>query len=124
MVYITSWPQFQREAEALYARSPFKTRYCVKWRSVEGSLVLKLTDDTTCLKYRATSTVYFHKFQALNLLLMEKMQNRKLPAPPPPETTAGPGAADAASTAPRAGAAAASGTHAGGGKKRGGKKKK
>ncbi|KIO19653.1 hypothetical protein M407DRAFT_246097 [Tulasnella calospora MUT 4182] len=124
MVYITSWPQFQREAEALYARSPFRTRYCVKWRSVEGTLVLKLTDDTTCLKYRATSTAYFHRFQALNLSLMEKMQNRKLPAPAPPEAAAGSGAADAASTVPRAGAPATSGTHAGSGKKRGGKKKK
>ena len=24
-----------------------QTRYCVKWRSVEGRLVLKITDDTT-----------------------------------------------------------------------------
>jgi hypothetical protein len=69
MVYIASWQDFQRAAEDLYAKSPNKvsclpcfcpkfdpsftrtrspqTRYCVKWKSSEGKLVLKITDDTT-----------------------------------------------------------------------------
>jgi len=79
MVYIKSWQQFQKEAETVYAKSPKKARYCVKWRHVEGSLVLKVTDDVTCVKYKTRSNMYFHRFLALNLSLMEKMQNRKLP---------------------------------------------
>jgi len=65
MVYIASWQEYQEAAENLYAKSPNRvnldfycrfiilnhcapqTRYCVKWRSSEGKLVLKITDDTT-----------------------------------------------------------------------------
>jgi signal recognition particle subunit SRP9 len=64
MVYITSWQEYQEAAENLYAKAPNKVRlfriylhrmrlidtqarYCVKWRSSEGKLVLKITDDTT-----------------------------------------------------------------------------
>ena len=68
MVYIHSWQEFQDAAEALYSKSPnnvclyqfqtidfltwfqssiLQTRYCVKFRSSEGKLVLKITDNTT-----------------------------------------------------------------------------
>ena len=71
MVYINSWQKYQEAAENLYANSPRKvwppnsvpsslyvfslgladglrkTRYSVKWRSSEGKLVLKITDDVT-----------------------------------------------------------------------------
>lgn len=68
MVYIHSWQEFQDAAEALYSKSPndvcsinlyktdfllsdqssiLQTRYCVKWRSSQGKLVLKITDNTT-----------------------------------------------------------------------------
>ncbi|KAG8935830.1 hypothetical protein FRC03_000728 [Tulasnella sp. 419] len=115
MVYIASWQQFQRDAEALYARSPRKARYCVKWRSKEGSLVLKLTDDTTCLKYKTTSSIFLNRFEALNLALMEKMQNRRIPPPSIPlpsqeiaQATAGggPGASDAVQASTAAASAA------------------
>lgn len=67
MVYISSWQQYQDAAENLYASSPRKvcarvhvnanankfgltcweTRYSVKWKSSEGKLVLKITDNVT-----------------------------------------------------------------------------
>ncbi|GLB44287.1 putative signal recognition particle 9 kDa protein (SRP9) [Lyophyllum shimeji] len=55
MVYIHSWQEYQDAAEALYAKSPNKTRYCVKWKSSEGKLVLKITDNTTCIKFKTYS---------------------------------------------------------------------
>jgi len=77
MVYIHSWQEFQKAAEELYAKEPFKTRYCVKWRSSDGKgkLVLKITDDVQCIKYKTHSSVFLNRFEALNLSLMEKMQN-------------------------------------------------
>ncbi|KAG7085907.1 hypothetical protein E1B28_003441 [Marasmius oreades] len=78
MVYIQSWQEFQDAAEALYQKSPNKVRYCVKWRSCEGKLVLKITDDITCLKFKTYSSLYLNRFEALNLSLMEKMQNRRV----------------------------------------------
>jgi signal recognition particle subunit SRP9 len=77
MVYISSWNEYQEAAEALYAKSPNDTRYCVKWRSPEGILVLKITDNTTCLKFKTFSSIFLNRFEALNLSLMQKMQNRR-----------------------------------------------
>ncbi|KAG8908824.1 hypothetical protein FRB99_003062 [Tulasnella sp. 403] len=121
MVYIKSWQQFQHDAEALYAKSPNTARYCIKWRHIQGTLVLKVTDNVTCLKYKMNSALNFHRFQALNLSLTEKMQNRKLPAVITPATVASV-AAEGGSPRP----SSPSGGHHphGGGKKKGGKKKR
>ncbi|KAF9447382.1 signal recognition particle, SRP9/SRP14 subunit [Macrolepiota fuliginosa MF-IS2] len=77
MVYIHSWQEFQDAAEALYAKSPNKARYVAKWKSSEGKLVLKITDDTTCIKFKTFSSIFLNRFEALNLSLIEKMQNRR-----------------------------------------------
>ncbi|KAI0310808.1 signal recognition particle, SRP9/SRP14 subunit [Amylostereum chailletii] len=86
MVYINSWQQFQDAAEALYTTSPTKTRYCVKWKSSEGKLVLKITDDTTCLKFKTHSSVFLNRFEMLNRTLMQKMTNARPPTLPIPAT--------------------------------------
>ncbi|KAI0920286.1 hypothetical protein AcW1_002070 [Taiwanofungus camphoratus] len=77
MVYISSWQEYQEAAEALYEKSPSTTRYCVKWRASEGKLVLKITDNTTCLKFKTYSSIFLNRFEALNFSLMQKMQNRQ-----------------------------------------------
>ncbi|KAL9710777.1 hypothetical protein Ac2012v2_006314 [Leucoagaricus gongylophorus] len=77
MVYIHSWQEFQDAAEALYTNSPNKARYVVKWKSTEGKLVLKITDDTTCIKFKTFSSIFLNRFEALNLSLIQKMQNRR-----------------------------------------------
>ncbi|KAJ6542892.1 signal recognition particle, SRP9/SRP14 subunit, partial [Mycena capillaripes] len=82
MVYIHAWQEYQDAAEALYAKSPTTTRYCVKWKSSEGKLVLKITDNTTCIKFKTYSSIFLNRFEALNLSLMEKMQNRRKVEPP------------------------------------------
>ncbi|KAJ7711010.1 signal recognition particle, SRP9/SRP14 subunit [Mycena metata] len=127
MVYIHAWQDYQDAAEALYAKSPTTTRYCVKWKSSEGKLVLKITDNTTCIKFKTYSSIFLNRFEALNLSLMEKMQNRrKVEAPAAPDVVmaalspAPPDAAPAASSAvPSSGAPAAGGV-----KKKKPKKKK
>ncbi|KZT58201.1 signal recognition particle, SRP9/SRP14 subunit [Calocera cornea HHB12733] len=103
MVYITSWPEYAKRAEELYAAVPTKTRYVVKWRADKNELVLKITDDVTCLKYKTHSSLLLNRFDALNLALMKRMRARaERPAPPEPvEETM-----EAVSPAPAAGAAA------------------
>ncbi|EGN92651.1 hypothetical protein SERLA73DRAFT_190834 [Serpula lacrymans var. lacrymans S7.3] len=81
MVYIASWQEYQEAAEALYAKSPNNTRYCVKWKSSEGKLVLKITDNSSCLKFKTYSSIFLNRFEALNLSLMQKMQNKRLAVP-------------------------------------------
>ncbi|KAF8604328.1 signal recognition particle, SRP9/SRP14 subunit [Ceratobasidium sp. AG-I] len=124
MVYITAWNEFQEAAEALYTKSPTRTRYVVKWKPSQGVLVLKITDDETCLKFRTHSSIMLGRFETLNLELMRKMQNRTAPpadlavaAPSERALTPVPGVAFAT--------AAAASTAAGGGvKKKKPKKKK
>ncbi|KAF8127701.1 signal recognition particle, SRP9/SRP14 subunit [Boletus edulis] len=125
MVYITSWQEYQEAAENLYVKSPGKTRYCVKWKSSEGKLVLKITDDTTCIKFKTYSSIFLNRFESLNLSLMQKMQNRR---PDPPPSTATPQSfAVGDSSHPRAASpvpVTQTGTAAGGVKKKKPKKKK
>jgi len=87
MVYIHSWQKYQEAAENLYASSPRKTRYSVKWRSSEGKLVLKITDDVTCLKFKTHSSIFLGRFEALNRSLIQKMINHR-PVPPAVEQVA------------------------------------
>ncbi|KAG6910450.1 hypothetical protein DXG01_010375 [Tephrocybe rancida] len=86
MVYIHSWQEYQDAAEALYLKSPSKARYSVKWRSSEGKLVLKITDNTTigkqCIKFKTYSSIFLNRFEALNLSLMQKMTNMRPETPP------------------------------------------
>jgi len=84
MVYIHSWQEYQDAAEALYEKSPNTARYCVKWKSSEGKLVLKITNNTTCIKFKTYSSIFLNRFEALNLSLIEKMQNKRREEPPAP----------------------------------------
>ncbi|KAF9902500.1 hypothetical protein EC991_004832 [Linnemannia zychae] len=80
MVNIHQWDEFQKAAEELYMLSPKTTRYVAKYRHVEGKLVLTVTDDRTCLKYKTDQMQDLNKFERLNRSLMAKMHN-KAPAP-------------------------------------------
>ncbi|CAG8639154.1 3778_t:CDS:2 [Paraglomus brasilianum] len=77
MVYISTWPEFQKAVEDLYLNAPGQTRYVVDYSHKTGFLVLKVTDDRTCLKYKTESAPDMKKFERLNSILMTKMQNRK-----------------------------------------------
>ncbi|KAG0280071.1 hypothetical protein BGZ95_011372 [Linnemannia exigua] len=108
MVNIHQWDEFQKAAEELYLLSPKTTRYVAKYRHVEGKLVLKVTDDRTCLKYKTDQMQDLNKFERLNRSLMAKMHN-KAPAPesstPVASTGVGAAAHPSASAAPATAAA-------------------
>ncbi|KAN0134306.1 Signal recognition particle, SRP9/SRP14 subunit [Lactarius tabidus] len=98
MVYINSWQEYQEAAENLYTSSPRKTRYSVKWKSSEGKLVLKITDDVKCLKFKTHSSIFLGRFEALNRSLIQKMTN-STPKPTSPALSANPSQAITASPA-------------------------
>mmetsp|Transcript_25756 Transcript_25756/g.89699 ORF Transcript_25756/g.89699 Transcript_25756/m.89699 type:complete len:144 (-) Transcript_25756:83-514(-) len=52
MVYIDSWDDFFARAQKLQAASPLRTRLWHKYRHDDGVLVIKVTDDVQCLKFR------------------------------------------------------------------------
>ncbi|OXG39936.1 signal recognition particle subunit SRP9 [Cryptococcus neoformans var. grubii Br795] len=77
MVYIKNWTDFETAATDLYARSPTKVRYCVKFQPKTGHLVLKITDDVKCIKYKTFSSIILNRFDSLNLRLLSSMSNTK-----------------------------------------------
>ncbi|KAI7950271.1 hypothetical protein MJO29_008945 [Puccinia striiformis f. sp. tritici] len=77
MVYFRNWDTFVSECNKLYEASPVKTRYCTKWRHELGLLVLKVTDDKKCLKFKTRSAVYLNRFELMTRAMIQQMQNVK-----------------------------------------------
>ncbi|XP_019188709.1 PREDICTED: signal recognition particle 9 kDa protein-like [Ipomoea nil] len=67
MVYITSWDDFVEKSVQLFRADPEKTRYVMKYRHSDGKLVLKVTDDKECIKFKTD--------QAQDAKKMEKFNN-------------------------------------------------
>ncbi|CAJ1407099.1 unnamed protein product [Effrenium voratum] len=53
MVYVSDFEEFEVAAQELFKQQPLRTRYLVKYRHKEGKVVLKVTDDRICLKFRS-----------------------------------------------------------------------
>ncbi|GAA95812.1 hypothetical protein E5Q_02470 [Mixia osmundae IAM 14324] len=81
-MYTSDWQTFAAASVHLYRQSPDKVRYCIRWRKHEGRLILKVTDDVKCYKYRTRSSAIINRFNLLNATLMAEMQGRPEPAEP------------------------------------------
>ncbi|ORX69330.1 SRP9-domain-containing protein [Basidiobolus meristosporus CBS 931.73] len=77
MVYFQIWDEYQHAAEEMYQNSPSETRYVSSYRHCDGKLVLKVTDNRTCIKYATDQLNDLKKFDRLNHSLMAKMLNVK-----------------------------------------------
>ncbi|KAK1314266.1 Signal recognition particle 9 kDa protein [Acorus calamus] len=67
MVYIESWDEFVDKSVQLFRADPQSSRYVMKYRHCDGKLVLKVTDNRECLKYKTD--------QAQEIKRMEKLNN-------------------------------------------------
>ncbi|KDD75106.1 hypothetical protein H632_c868p1 [Helicosporidium sp. ATCC 50920] len=92
-MYIENWESFMNQAESLFLASPLRTRISTKYRNCDGKLVLKVTDNTTCLQYRTqqqSDIKHVEKFTAMFFALTatgkaptgDMMTEAKLPAAP------------------------------------------
>jgi len=73
MGYFSSWDDFVEEGLQLVRKSPTQTRYTIKYRNCSGDLVLKITDDFTCLKFRTNEMSVARQMEALNRVLLLEM---------------------------------------------------
>ncbi|GMI85756.1 hypothetical protein HRI_002246100 [Hibiscus trionum] len=73
MVYITSWDEFVERTVQLYRDSPESTRYCMKYRHCDGKLVLKVTDNKECLKFKTDQAQEAKKMEKLNNIFFTLM---------------------------------------------------
>lgn len=69
-MYIEEFESFQQQAEELYKSRPLETRYTIKYRHTDGKLVLKVTDDVVCLKYKTDQHTDLKKLERLNTFFM------------------------------------------------------
>ncbi|CDR99846.1 hypothetical protein [Sporisorium scitamineum] len=130
MVYLKDWPEFQQRSIKLYQQHPHKTRYLIKSRPSTLSLTLKVTNDTTTIKYRTRSSAILGRLEIFNKAMTFAMAGSEKPLqdanPEPVAAAAGAqataGAATAVSAASAHGAPASGGAGAASDKKK--KKKK
>lgn len=107
-MYCTRWEEFCELSHALAKKSPERTRYCVRWRHDLGFLVLKVTDDIKCIKFKTRSSLFLNRFDSFTRALLAQQQNRP-PAPvavsvlPTPSTAAIPAVAASETPEPPSG---------------------
>ncbi|KAI7754591.1 hypothetical protein M8C21_003719 [Ambrosia artemisiifolia] len=73
MVYIVSWDEFVEQSVQLFRASPQTTRYVMKYRHSDGKLVLKVTDDKQCLKFKTDQAQDAKKMEKLNNIFFTLM---------------------------------------------------
>jgi signal recognition particle subunit SRP9 len=64
MVYVNTFDEFFASAQELYTRSPTNTRYSFKYKGEK--LVLKVTDDRICLKFRTAQQADVKKLEKIS----------------------------------------------------------
>uniref|UniRef100_A0A0E0LA45 Signal recognition particle 9 kDa protein n=1 Tax=Oryza punctata TaxID=4537 RepID=A0A0E0LA45_ORYPU len=73
MVYFDSWDEFVSKSVELFRNHPDTTRYVVKYRHCEGKLVLKVTDNRECLKFKTDQAQDAKKMEKLNTIFFTLM---------------------------------------------------
>ncbi|KAJ1724990.1 Signal recognition particle protein [Coemansia erecta] len=79
MVYYDSWDQFETAAAGIYAASPAQARYTVKYRNSTADLLLKVTDNTTCVQLRTERLDDIKRIAHLHRILAQAASNREAP---------------------------------------------
>ncbi|CAO2835213.1 unnamed protein product [Amaranthus hypochondriacus] len=73
MVYLTSWDEFVERSVQLFRADPESTRYSMKYRHCDGKLVLKVTDNKECLKFKTDQAQDAKKMEKLNNIFFALM---------------------------------------------------
>ncbi|PIA31490.1 hypothetical protein AQUCO_04900057v1 [Aquilegia coerulea] len=73
MVYISSWDEFAERSIQLFRADPQSTRYVTKYRHCDGKLVLKVTDDRECFKFKTDQAQDAKKMEKLNNIFFTLM---------------------------------------------------
>ncbi|KAI8321849.1 SRP9-domain-containing protein [Martensiomyces pterosporus] len=76
MVFYDSWETFEKAATDLYASAASRARYTVKYRNCDAELVLKVTDDSTCVQLRTEKLEDIRKMAHLHRILAQTASHR------------------------------------------------
>uniref|UniRef100_A0ACD6AJC1 Uncharacterized protein n=1 Tax=Avena sativa TaxID=4498 RepID=A0ACD6AJC1_AVESA len=73
MVYYDSWEEFVDRSLELFRNDPIATRYVMKYRHCDGKLVLKVTNNNDCLKFKTDQAQDAKKMEKLNNIFFALM---------------------------------------------------
>ncbi|KAJ6849380.1 signal recognition particle 9 kDa protein [Iris pallida] len=73
MVYIDSWDEFVERSLQQFRADPQSFRYVMKYRHCDGKLVLKVTDNRQCLKFKTDQAQEAKKMEKLNNIFFTLM---------------------------------------------------
>ncbi|KAJ1899821.1 hypothetical protein GGF37_004509 [Kickxella alabastrina] len=76
MVYCDNWETFEKAAASIYASAPDVARYTIKYRNCDAALVLKVTDNATCVQLRTEKLEDIKKIAHLHRILAQTTSNR------------------------------------------------
>ncbi|GAA5966210.1 hypothetical protein JCM3765_006089 [Sporobolomyces pararoseus] len=74
-MYFTNWDRFLSNCNTLCDTSSTLPRYTLKFNYSKSLLVIKVTNDQTCLKFKTRSTVYLNRFDAFNKTLLKRFSS-------------------------------------------------
>ncbi|EDO07298.1 Signal recognition particle 9 kDa protein (SRP9) family protein [Babesia bovis T2Bo] len=78
MTYYDTWNGFIQAAHTLFLAQPLKTRYSVKYVKGTESIVLKVTDDRKCCKFKLAKSGNLRQLNQLNKLFLTWSVTRDL----------------------------------------------
>ncbi|PIA14930.1 SRP9-domain-containing protein, partial [Coemansia reversa NRRL 1564] len=76
MVYYDNWDAFETAAVDLFSSAANKARYTVKYRNSDAALILKVTDDATCVQLRTEKLDDIRKIAHLHRQLAQTTSHR------------------------------------------------
>ncbi|PNH02033.1 Signal recognition particle protein [Tetrabaena socialis] len=77
-MYVDDFEAFYLAAIDLYKARPLETRYTIKFR--QGKVVLKVTDDRTCLKFKTDQQTDLRQIERITAIFFPLMACGELPA--------------------------------------------
>jgi signal recognition particle subunit SRP9 len=83
VVYIALFEDYLTACARLYNESGKRCRFVVKYRNADGHVVLKLTDDVLCFKFKTDQRAALVHVAQINGLLMTAMSTGSKVALPP-----------------------------------------
>ena len=76
-MYFSDFEVFFQASEAMFVSNPEKTRYVFKYRACEGHIVLKVTDNVKCLKFKTNKHDDLKQIERMNLLFLRHSTSSK-----------------------------------------------
>jgi hypothetical protein len=73
MVVITDLPEFEKAAKLMYSANPALCRFSIKSRQAEQQLILKATDNSKTIIFKASDSQAVKKVEKLTRWMIDRM---------------------------------------------------